>query len=91
MDNELTFSNTCPTIDEELNYVEDSLESGIKYLINEIPNSDESKEELIKITVKSLYKEIKESFEKVRTTNEEMRDQANSQIKEIYDEFEDLN
>ena len=91
---------TCPTIDEEIKIARDKIYATIKYLL-EKGNGQELSEERIKDITSEyelhLYCDVEDSFEKVRETNSDMRNEAelqieecNNQVSELQDLVEDL-
>ena len=91
---------TCPTIDEEIKIARDKIYATIKYLLEKVNGQELSEERIKDITSEyelHLYCDVEDSFEKVRETNSDMRNEAelqieecNNQVSELQDLVEDL-
>lgn len=67
--NGLDFNNTCPIIDESIKKLKEIIRDAIDQQMDTI--------------VDAVYDNLNSEFEKVRTTNEDMRKQADYQIEEL--------
>lgn len=86
------FPNTCPRIDKQIDgaksvirrFVESLLEGACPLL------SPEALQRLASDNAADLYADLEDCFEAVRSTNEEMRREADRQISELHDEVSSL-
>jgi hypothetical protein len=89
---EFDYANTCPKIDKAIEGAKADIERFLEGLINEIcpfiPESAVSK--LARENAESLYHDLQDSFESVRSANEDMRKEADRQIGRLNDEICDL-
>lgn len=86
------YPNTCPIIDDAIDLIEDDVLNFIDDLFYEacplLPTSERMR--LSRLYTKDLYSKISPAFEKVRATNEAMRDEAEKQISELCDTISNL-
>jgi len=88
----LDFHYTCPYIDRSLDGLKSDIDTNLTDIVTECcPLLPEFKlNEFIKPYVDSLYETFLDSFETVRSLNEDMRSQADTQINTLADEKEQL-
>lgn len=86
------YPNTCPKIDSAIGDAKRIIENFLVDLIAEvcpyIPEQEIKK--LADDNAAQLYRGLEDAFEEVRTTNEDMRDEADRQIGQLKDELADL-
>ena len=86
------YPNTCPKIDSAIGDAKRIIENFLVDLIAEvcpyIPERELKK--LADDNAAQLYRGLEDAFEEVRTTNEDMRDEADRQIGQLKDELESL-
>ena len=86
------YANTCPTIDKAINQAKGEIQNFIDDLISDmcpyIPML--TRKELALDNANKLYEYIEDAFETARSSNEKMRDEADSQIASLKDEIDDL-
>jgi len=88
----LDFPYTCPDIDRSLSGIKSDIDSELIDMITECcPLLPEFKlNEFVKPYIESLYERFSESFEAVRSLNDDMRSQAELQINAIQADNEQL-
>jgi hypothetical protein len=76
------YPHTCPVIDKNIKWFEDSLTESLKDLILDISPyiPEETALKLSKEKGEEIFKEFLNHFEEVRKMNEDMRREAESQI-----------
>jgi len=87
------FDYTCPIIDKNIEFIKKIFEKNIKYVIRDLsPKFAETNESkaYIENTAEDLYNDIENEIERVRTTNEDMRDEAEKQIAKLENKIESL-
>jgi hypothetical protein len=88
------FPYTCPSIDKAIRQAEETISSHIHDLLEEacplLDLTTIGMRDHINASAKSLYSDIEECFEKVRETNERMRHEAESQLKTLQGEIDNL-
>ena len=84
------YGHTCPDINDGIENTKDNIEAQIVNLIDEIsPLFDgQKKDEFVKGYVQDIYSDLEHSFEGVRSSNEDMRKEADYQIDNLSDELE---
>ena len=89
----LDFPHTCPKIDRAISEAKNTIIGYLKDCITDLCPyiSDEKANELAKDWGTDLYDKISDGFEATRETNEDMRREADYQIKELESEIDDLN
>lgn len=92
LDNSLNFPHTCSKIDKAIDNCKTILYNQLYDIIKElsplIPDNHISR--LASDYSDNLYDKISDCFESVRETNEEMREQADYQIKNLVEKIEEL-
>lgn len=88
----LDFGSTCPDIDRTISNLKDIIASAFYDICSDISTylDSDKQQSLADDYTEALANDILDSFEQVRTTNEEMRDAANSQIGNLEDTIVDL-
>jgi len=88
----LDFPYTCPDIDRSLSGIKSDIDSELIDMITECcPLLPEFKlNEFVKPYIESLYERFSESFEAVRSLNDDMRSQAELQINALQADNEQL-
>ena len=88
----LNFPYTCPDIDRSLSGIKSDIDSELVDMITECcPLLPEFKlNEFVKPYIESLYERFSESFEAVRSLNDDMRNQAEIQINALKADKEQL-
>ena len=85
----LDFPYTCPDIDREIEELTDALEDGLADLVTQvcsyIPQGEARN--ISAETVKAIVTQARNGFENVRRLNEQMRDQADTQLAELLEEL----
>lgn len=86
------YSHTCPQIDRAISQAKSSLESQIDDLLSDACPllSRAGREEEAKRRADGFYDAIEDAFETVRSTNEDMRKEAERQISSLEDEIAGL-
>jgi len=87
----LDFGHTCPDIDSNIGDFNEALIDEIKWIIED--SRRHTHEEMVEHKVYDtyageIYKQLEHYFEGVRSTNEDMRKQADWQINELEDQLE---
>jgi multidrug resistance efflux pump len=86
------YPNTCPKIDKEIDRAKAAIESFIDDLLDQACPllTYERRKELAADYAANLYGDLEDAFEAVREANEDMRSEANRQIRELADQVSDL-
>jgi predicted RNase H-like nuclease (RuvC/YqgF family) len=86
------YKHTCPDIDKGLNQFRKDLESRLEDLINECCPLLDGRPliDLIERHVDAIHSDFSVNFENVRETNEDMREEAESQINNLEIEITDI-
>ena len=86
------YPNTCPKIDSAISEAKEQMESYIEDILIDACGllPDKTRRELAADYAKELYRRIEDAFEEVRTTNTDIRDEADRQIGRLKDELESL-
>tara|TARA_R110002020_G_scaffold279976_3_gene495769 strand:- start:1178 stop:1537 length:360 start_codon:yes stop_codon:yes gene_type:complete len=80
---------TCPLIDSQLDNIKDSLYTGMSDLLSNIDSFDgEDIDQYLKPYMDYTYESLLESYEVVRTSNEDIRKAAESSIERLEEELE---
>ncbi len=87
---DLNFPLTCPAIDGCLETVKQIIESQIESLLDECETETKPYNIIHQRHSGMLYDAIADEIEEIRRTNSDMRNAANSQLSEMYDEIESL-
>jgi len=85
----LNFNNTCPSIDDALDYIKTEIDEHLDVLLTGVcPYIDSvKKQELINEIIFTLYdKVIVGQYEDIRQLNSDMRSQAEDQLNELASE-----
>lgn len=84
---------TCPNIDKAITRAKDKIHSSIERIVSECcPILDGNKfENFVKDWSEYIYSEIEECFETVRSSNEKIRAEAETQIYELEQKVERIN
>jgi len=86
------FPNTCPRIDKQIDGAKSVMYRFLESLLEEAcpPLSPETLQRLASENADNLYRDLEVCFESVRSTNEEMRNEADRQICDLHDRLTDL-
>jgi len=86
------YPHTCPDIDRQISEAKSVLKDYFRDLISDICPVLGAKEldEIVEKYTKYTYEDLEDIFEKVRSTNEDMREEANRQIESLEDDVSDL-
>ena len=86
------FPYTCPRIDRAIRHAEATISSYLESVLSEVcPLLDErSIRNYAEANAKALYKDLEEYFEATRETNEDMRREAELQLKALQQEIDNL-
>ena len=86
------YPNTCPKIDKEIDKAKGVIQSGIENLLEQAcpfmswPDVQRHATDF----AEDIYSELQSCFETVRSTNEDMRSAADSQIEDLIEEVRNL-
>ena len=88
----LDFNHTCPSIDRSINYLKSDISNELDSMIDECCPlwTGDDRDNFIKGYVESLYSALESYFEDVRSTNEDMRKQADTQIDDLENQVHEL-
>lgn len=86
------YPNTCPRIDKQIDGAKNVMYRFVESLLEEACPllSSETLQRLASENSDNLYRDLKDCFEVVRRTNEEMRSEADRQISVLQDRIADL-
>lgn len=86
------YPHTCPDIDKNIESAKSYLYDNIESMLEECCPmlKDFQKVEYIKSWVGNIYRDMEDIFEGVRTTNQDMRSEADRQISALEEEIENL-
>lgn len=86
------YPNTCPRIDKQISNAKNVIYRFVESLLEEACPllSPETLRQLASDNADSLYRDLEDCFEEVRSTNEEMRREADRQISKLHDEVSNL-
>lgn len=87
----LDFKHTCPIIDKKKEEIKDAIYSQISDLIDELVPLFEgnSKFNFVRERTGMIYDIVSDRIEELRDLNSDMRDQADTQIKDLEDSIEE--
>lgn len=87
----LDFHHTCPDIDSNIGGFKEGLIEEIKDIIEDsrLHTEEELKHEYLSVYSEQIYSQLEHYFEGVRKTNEDMRSEADAQIKRLQNELSD--
>ena len=89
----LDYGYTCPDIDREIKSVKADFYSSIQDILETYNGQELSEQEIKDISEglsDDLYRDVETSFEECRSTNDDMRKQAEYQIDELEKRIENL-
>jgi archaellum component FlaC len=88
----LDFNHTCPSINRSINDFKDDISRELDSMIDECCPlwSGEERDKFIEGYVNSMYSALESHFEDVRSTNEDMRKQADTQIDDLENQVQEL-
>ena len=81
----LDYGNTCPDIDKQIKYFKESLEDYLRDLVDECCPllGGEDLNIFVKKWTNAIFGEAEPIFEKIRSTNSDMRKEADKQIEAL--------
>ncbi|WP_294767458.1 hypothetical protein [uncultured Rhodoferax sp.] len=86
------YPDTCPRINRAINAAREQISDFLDDLLYEacglLPK--EVRQNLVEQYTKDLYEKLEDAFEETRSTNVDMREEADSQIKVLKDQVSDL-
>lgn len=86
------YPDTCPKINRAINSAQSQISDFLDDLLYEacglLPK--ETRQKLVEQYAKDLYEKLADAFEETRSTNVDMREEADSQIKTLKDQISDL-
>lgn len=86
------YPNTCPKIDKEIDKAKSVIQSHIESILEQAcpfmswPDVQKHAADF----AESIYSDLESCFETVRSTNEDMRSEADSQIEDLIEEVRNL-
>lgn len=86
------YGNTCPKIDKAISQAESVISNHLSELLEEASPllSRETHARIVDERTRSLYQALEDIFEETRSTNEDMRREAERQIADLQDHITNL-
>ena len=83
------YKNTCSDIDNSISNFQSIIVENLEGLLEEVKDEEDIQDLLVNYST-AIYNEFEQNFEAVRSTNEDMRKEAEIQISNLKDEIENL-
>lgn len=84
------YGYTCPDINKNIEYIQDTIENFLQYLIDDYRDNGFNEDISVKQLSKDLYSDIEQYIEEIRSSNQSIRDAAEKQIQDIENEKADV-